>query len=114
MEAERHIARADQLAREMGTLEWASDAELILEGVMHEATHRLNARLHQTDVTDVAEDLIHVGMPREIADPPDNCIELIASLRDLEAARARYVRGPLGPDDDLRRLVQRAREAMVE
>ena len=115
MDAAGHKTLAERI---MGTMEklGADDHEMTIEGAMLATTHWVNYALHQTGVTEAADDLQHTyflsgndcqryGIVAE---------ELIMALDEIEKIRPMYVRGDVAGGDKAaaraRELVARAKD----
>ena len=91
-------ARIEQSAARLGT----DDHELVIEGAMLAAAHRLNAHLHRLGMTRADEDLVHtylltINEYRRLGVAAGESMAALAAIEDLRPA---FVRGdhPGGAD----------------
>ena len=94
MKPDNHDACAMRIERSMDKLR-ADDHELLIEGSMLAAAHRLNAHLHRLGITAAEQDLIHTYLLTineyrrlSVADG-----ESMKALADIEDSRPAFVRG---------------------
>lgn len=106
-----HDIYAARIERSMGKCD-ADDHELLIEGAMLAAAHRLNAHLHRLGITGTDEDLVHTYLLTineyrrlSVADG-----ESMAALGAIEDLRPAFVRGnhPGGAE-----AAQRAQELLA-
>jgi hypothetical protein len=89
-----HDACAARIEHSLGRLH-ADDHELLIEGCMLAAAHRLNAHLHRLGSTGVDEDLVHtylltINEYRRLAVADGDAMKALAEIEDLRPA---FVRG---------------------
>src|SRR4029450_13604442 len=89
-----HDAYAARIERSMAKL-GADDHELVIEGAMLAAAHRLNAHLHRLGMTHPGEDLVHpylltINEYRGLSVADGESVGAAAGIEDLRPA---FVRG---------------------
>jgi hypothetical protein len=89
-----HDTCAARIERSMGKLA-ADDHELLIEGAMLAAAHRLNAHMHRLGMTPVDEDIVHtylltINEFRRLSVADGQSVAALAAIEDLRPA---FVRG---------------------
>ena len=95
MKPHDHDDYAARIERSMSKFTAADDHELLIEGAMLAAAHRLNAHLHRRAMTGTDEDLVHtylltVNEYRRLSVADGESMAALAAIEDLRPA---YVRG---------------------
>ena len=102
-----HDAYAARIERSMARL-GADDHELVIEGAMLAAAHRLNAHLHRLGMTGMDEDLMHtylltINEYRRLSVADGESMAALAAIEDLRPA---FVRGNHAGGEDAARRAQ--------
>ena len=102
MKPHDHDLYAERIERSMGKLGADEGHELLIEGAMLAAAHRLNAHMHRLGMTAADEDLIHtylltINEYRRLSVADGESMKALADIEDLRPA---FVRGdhPGGAD----------------
>ena len=95
MNPHAHEMYAARIERSMGKLGEDDDHELLIEGGMLAAAHRLNAHMHRLGMTGVDDDLIHtylltINEYRRLSVADGESMAALAAIEDLRPA---FVRG---------------------
>jgi hypothetical protein len=103
-----HDRYAERIERSMDKCGMDADHELLIEGAMLAAAHRLNAHLHRLGMTAPDEDLMHtylltINEFRRLSVADGDSMTALAAIEDLRPA---FVRGdhPGGPEAAQRAL----------
>ena len=94
MKPHEHEIYAKRIEHTMGKL-GADDHELLIEGAMLSAAHRLNAHMHRLGMTAADDDLIHtylltINEYRRLSVADGESMKALAAIEDLRPA---FVRG---------------------
>ena len=94
MKPHDHDTYAERIERSLAKL-GADDHELLIEGAMLAAAHRLNAHLHRLGMTAVEQDLMHtylltINEYRRLSVADGESMKALADIEDLRPA---FVRG---------------------
>lgn len=109
MKPHDHDLYAARIERSMGKLGAGDDHELLIEGAMLAAAHRLNAHLHRLGMCEADEDIVHtylltINEYRRLSVADGESMAALAAIEDLRPA---FVRGdPPGGADAARRALQ--------
>ena len=102
MKPHDHDHCAARIERSMGKLDASHDHELLIEGAMLAAAHRLNAHLHRCGLCEPDEDIVHTYLltVNEYRRLSVVDAESMAALAAIEDSRPAFVRGdaPGGAD----------------
>jgi hypothetical protein len=95
MKPHEHDGYAERIERSMAKFAPDDDHELLIEGAMLAAAHRLNAHLHRLGVTGAGEDLVHtylltISEFRRLSVADGESMDALAAIEDLRPA---FVRG---------------------
>jgi hypothetical protein len=109
MKPHDHDLYAARIERSMGKLGADDDHELLIEGSMLAAAHRLNAHLHRLGLCGADDDIVHtylltINEYRRLGVADGESMAALAAIEDLRPA---FVRGdPPGGADAAQRATQ--------